>query len=374
MRNTLFFSKLIQCIFVIGFLFGLLLFLSNSSNNLTHSSSLSLEQFPKFGFTPLTVMPISLKVQLQTNMNSSQQADYSNVGVNDSPLHLNHINSSFSISQEINNISSQKVTVGDIDINYKIFGNGEPILLISGSGNVMDVWPNHFLQELSKQHKVIIFDNRGVGNTTSGINQFSVDQFSNDTVGLLKALDIKKADMLGFSMGSFVAQKVALDHPEKISKLILYGASCGGREGFPQDPNVVQTLSNFVNNKTNNISSFLEVTFPDKWMKENPNFLDTIPITSEIISPITIKKQFEINERWLSKDWSGVCDLLKTVTIPTLVLTGTEDQAVPAKNSLVITEKIPGAWLVQVKSAGHGLMYQYPELFANIIQTFLNSS
>ena len=374
MRNTLFFSKLIRCIFVIGFLFGLLLFLSNISNNLTHSSSLTLDQFPKLGSTPLTAMPISLKVQLQASMNSSQQADYSTAGVSDSLLHQDHINSSFNISQEINNISSQKVTVGDIVINYKILGNGEPILLISGSGNVMDVWPNHFLQELSKQHKVIIFDNRGVGNTTSGINQFSVDQFSNDTAGLLKALDIKKADVLGFSMGSFVAQKVALDHPEKISKLILYGASCGGQEGFPQDPNVVQTLSNFVNNKTNNISSFLEVTFPDKWMKENPNFLDTIPKTSEIISPLTIKKQFEINERWLSKDWSGVCDLLKTVTIPTLVLTGTEDQAVPAKNSLVITEKIPGAWLVQVKGAGHGLMYQYPELFANIIQTFLNSS
>jgi len=358
---------------VLGFAIGLL-FLSNNSNNLAHSSSLSLEQSPTLDSTYLTLPPSSHKVQLQAYMNSSQHIDDSGAKVISNSSHQNYINSSFNVFQDINNIPSKKITVGDIDINYKIFGKGKPLLLISGSGNVMDVWPIHFLQELSKLHKVIIFDNRGVGNTTLGVNQFSVEQFSNDTAGLLQALNIKKTDVLGFSMGSFVAQKLVLDHPEKISKMILYGASCGGQDGIPQQPHVVQTLTNFVNNKTKNIGSFLEVTFPDKWMKENPNFTDTIPKTSEIISHITTKKQFEINERWLSKDWNGICELLTKITIPTLVLTGTEDQAIPAKNSLVITEKIPGAWLIQVKGAGHGLMYQYPELFANIVKTFLNLS
>ena len=69
-----------------------------------------------------------------------------------------------------------------------------PILLISGSGNVMDVWPLPLLLELSSNHTVIIFDNRGVGNTTSGTGPFTIDQFANDTVGLLDALNIRKAD------------------------------------------------------------------------------------------------------------------------------------------------------------------------------------
>jgi pimeloyl-ACP methyl ester carboxylesterase len=132
----------------------------------------------------------------------------------------------------VQNLPIKKVHVGDIDIAYKTFGKGEPILLISGSANVMDFWSPSMLQELSSNHTVIIFDNRGVGNTTSGSKPFSIQQFTNDTVGLLDALKIPKADVLGFSMGSFVAQGLTLMHPEKVNRLILYAASCGGQEGI----------------------------------------------------------------------------------------------------------------------------------------------
>ena len=272
----------------------------------------------------------------------------------------------------IDNVPLQKVTVGDIDIAYKQMGQGPSILLISGSGNVMDVWPKHFLQELSKNHKVIIFDNRGVGNTTSGIKAFSIKQFANDTAGLLNALKLQQTDVLGFSMGSFVAQQFALTYPDKVNRLILYGASCGGQDGTPQSPKVVKALSDFVNNQTEDEASFLEVTFPIKWIRENPNFLDSIPKTHEIILSTTVKKQFEINENWLSKNWTGVCDQLQKMAKPTLIITGTEDQAVPAANSLTLVDKIPGAWLVQIRDAGHGLMYQYPETFTEVVETFLN--
>ena len=80
-----------------------------------------------------------------------------------------HSNFSDSNLLNIMSIPSQKVKVGDIYIAYKTLGKGEPILLISGSGNVMDVWPSSLLQKLSFDHQVIIFDNRGVGNSTSGI-------------------------------------------------------------------------------------------------------------------------------------------------------------------------------------------------------------
>jgi hypothetical protein len=84
----------------------------------------------------------------------------------------------------IANIVAKKINVGDIKMAYKTFGNGPPIILVSGSANVMDVWPSYFLQELSKNHKVVIFDNRGVGNTTAGTKPFSIVQFANDTAGL----------------------------------------------------------------------------------------------------------------------------------------------------------------------------------------------
>ena len=103
------------------------------------------------------------------------------------------------------------------NIAYESFGQGSPILLISGSGNVMDVWPSSMLHELSSNHTIIIFDNRGVGNTTLGTKPISVKQMANDTVGLLDALKIHKVDVLGFSMGSFVAEQLAITHPERES-------------------------------------------------------------------------------------------------------------------------------------------------------------
>jgi pimeloyl-ACP methyl ester carboxylesterase len=94
------------------------------------------------------------------------------------------------------------------NIAYESFGQGSPILLISGSRNVMDVWPSSMLHELelSSNHTIIIFDNRGVGNTTLGTKPISVKQMAIDKVGLLDALKIHIVDVLGFSMGSFVAE------------------------------------------------------------------------------------------------------------------------------------------------------------------------
>jgi hypothetical protein len=183
----------------------------------------------------------------------------------DTPLIYGQTNQTISEivgSLNIQDIQAKKVHVGDIDIAYKTFGKGDHILLISGSGNVMDVWPTHFLKELASNHTVIIFDNRGVGNTTVGTRPLSIGQFANDTVGLLDALDIQRIDVLGFSMASFIAQQLALTHPERVNRLVLYGASCGGQEGIPQTQEVTMTISDFVNNRSQNADAFLCVTIP----------------------------------------------------------------------------------------------------------------
>jgi pimeloyl-ACP methyl ester carboxylesterase len=190
----------------------------------------------------------------------------------------------------------------------------------------------------------------------------------------LDALDIQRTDILGFSMASFIAQQLTLTHPERVNRLILYGASCGGQEGIPQTREVTMTISDLVNNRSQNADAFLSVTFPPEWIRTNPNYLETIPNTTEIILSTTLVKQFNAVEDWLSRNWTGVCDQLQHISIPTLILTGAEDVAVPAANSLILVQKIPGAWLAQIKGAGHGLMYQYPEKFSEIVKTFLSTT
>jgi len=275
----------------------------------------------------------------------------------------------------VQNIPAKKAQVGDINIAYKTFGKGDPILLISGSGSVMDAWNPTILRDLSSNHTVIIFDNRGVGNTTAGTKPFSIIQFANDTAGLLDALKIQKADVLGFSMGSFVAQELALLHPEKVNRLILYAASCGGKENIPESPEVVKIQSDFAYNRSHDVGKLLSVLFPLPWIKSHPNNISNIiSLYKEIVPPDTRTQQFNIVENWFATNWSGVCNQLSKVTIPTLVVTGTEDVAVPTANSLIIAQKIPGAWLVQIKGAGHGLMHQYPEILSTVLQTFLTTT
>ena len=265
---------------------------------------------------------------------------------------LDQINSNNSTNSllKTQNIPVKKVHVGDIDIAYKTFGKGEPFLLISGAGMNMDAWEPSTLKNLSTNHTVIIFDNRGVGNTTTGTKQSSVQQFVNDTVGLLDALKIQKADVLGFSQGSFTAQQLAVTHPEKVNRVILYAASCGGKESISPSPEFLKSSKDFINNLTRGIAT------------PPPGF--TLNTTMQ---------QNKVGISWLASNWSGICEQIRNISKPTLVIAGTDD-VVPVANSLIIAAKIPGAWVLQIKGAGHDLMFQYPDKFNKVLQTFLSTT
>jgi pimeloyl-ACP methyl ester carboxylesterase len=272
-------------------------------------------------------------------------------------------------SLDIQSIPSKKVHVGDIDIAYKIFGKGDPILLINGYSQSMDNWDPTLLERLASNHTVIIFNNRGIGNTTSGENRFfSIAQFANDTAGLLDVLEIKQADILGYSMGGFIAQELALTHPDRVGKLIIYASLCGGNESILASE-VINMLSNGSGTAMERIERFHPLFFPEKWRNENPNYLERIPKTIETIPNKTLDQHTEA-----IFNWTGTCSKLKNITQPTLVIVGTDDVVTLPANSLLITERIPGAWLVQIKGAGHGLMYQYPEQFNKVLQTFLSTT
>jgi pimeloyl-ACP methyl ester carboxylesterase len=226
------------------------------------------------------------------------------------------------------------------------------------------------LETLASNHTVIVFDNRGIGNTTSGSEQkFSIPLFANDTAGLLEALNIKKADVLAWSMGGRIAQELTLNYPDRVGKLILYAIGCGGEGSVPQSQEVRNEFVNRTGTAEDRIARLVPLFFPQDWRNENPNYLENIPKTTETILNQTLNKQIEA-----AATSTPTCDRLKNVTQPTLVIVGTDDAATPAANSLRMAELIPGSWFVQIKGGGHGLMYQYPEQFSNIVETFLENT
>jgi pimeloyl-ACP methyl ester carboxylesterase len=180
----------------------------------------------------ITIFLVIVIITLPTIMTGTANRIYGQPN----PMNLNITDS----SPNIQNIPSKKVQVGDIEIAYKMFGNGDPILLISPAQADMNAWEPSTLGQLSSNNTVIVFDNRGVGNTTTGSRPFSVQQFANDTAGLMDALKIQKADVLGYSLGSFVAQQLAVTHPEKVNRLILLASSCGGKENIPRSPEILK--------------------------------------------------------------------------------------------------------------------------------------
>ena len=151
------------------------------------------------------------------------------------PIQMDLLNTTDS-SANIQNMTVQKVHVGDIDIAYKMFGKGDPIILFNGASDNMDAWDPSFLAGISSNHTVIVFDQRGIGNTTAGSKPYTIEQLANDTAGLLDALKIPKADVMGYSLGSWIAEQLTIMYPDKVNSLVLVGSSCGGKDSIPKPP------------------------------------------------------------------------------------------------------------------------------------------
>jgi pimeloyl-ACP methyl ester carboxylesterase len=277
------------------------------------------------------------------------------------------MNSNLTNPMTFQNILPKKVHVGDIDIAYKMFGKGEVLILIPGSSMTMDEWEPNVLNRLASNHTVIIFDNRGIGNTTAGNKTWSIEQFANDTAGLLDALKIEKpVDVLGFSLGGSVAQELTLMHPQQVNKLILYATSCGGKATIP--PQISPTAMKSMMSGNASKDTFLSALFPKEWIKANAAYVQKFISLMTLPTMENIQHQAEVGA-----NWKGTCDILSSITKPTLIITGTDDVTSPPTNSLLLAQKIPGAWLVQIQGGGHGAMYQYPDIFSRIVLTFLET-
>lgn len=276
----------------------------------------------------------------------------------------------------IDNFPIQKITVGDMEIEYKVLENqsikdnnkaGSPLLFVPGLRITMDMWPPTLLHELvQSNHRVIVYNNRGTGNSSDGTRDYTIGQLASDAAGLLDALNIGKAHIFGWSMGSYIAEDLALLHPDKVNSLILYGAGPGGDKAIPSSAELMQTLGGVSGTPEEQARQILSFFFPQVWLLDNPDYINQFPLLKSTVSMETTQKQAQA-----IVSWKGMYDSPSLITQPTLVLMGTEDIITTPKAALSLVEKIPLASLIQIKDAGHGWMYQYPEKFTKVVKTFL---
>ncbi len=222
-----------------------------------------------------------------------------------------------------------------------------------------------------------------MGETTAGTQQpFSIEQFANDTAGLLDALQIEKADVFGASLGSFVAQELALNYPEKVDRLILHATYCGGNETVYPSGQAAETLMTLASpevlqNMTAEQQAMIlaPILFPLEWLEEHPEILNTTVIQ---LTPIRSASAEIIQQQGLAVGtWTvqgGSCDRLANIMHPTLLIVGDQDLLAPAANSVMMAQRILNSQLVIIEETGHGAMWQVPNEFTANVQNFLESA
>jgi len=264
------------------------------------------------------------------------------------------------------NEADRLIRVGDIKIDYRIYNDGYPLVMIMGSGSTMKLWEPGLIRTLSPFFKLIVFDNRGMGNTEVGQHPFTIEQFADDTAGLMDALGIQQAHVLGWSMGTLIAEEVALRHPDKVNKLVLYAAHCKA-DLFPPTPEVMQKLTDRSGTPAEQGMRFISLLFAPDWPQSHRGRLKEIffrPLGKTPVKNVA-KQAMAIGT------WKGCCERLDQITNPTLVIAGADDVLVPPQNAPYIADKIPKAQLVLYENSGHGLMFQYPDRFSGKVIEFL---
>jgi pimeloyl-ACP methyl ester carboxylesterase len=147
----------------------------------------------------------------------------------------------------------------------------------------------------------------------------------------------------------------------------LYASGCGGKSAIPTNPKILQVVTNASMSYQQRIEKNIPFLFPAKWFEANPDYLNYLPFPKESVSVKAIQQQLEAVAKW-----TGSCNAISNITQPTLVIVGTDDA--PLQDALMLARKIPGSWVVQIRDAGHGLMYQYPGEFNRAIITFLEDN
>ena len=133
-----------------------------------------------------------------------------------------------------------------------------------------------------------MFDSRGLGNTTMGSKPYTSQQLANDAAGLLDALKLPKANVMGYSLGSFIAQQFTMMYPDKINNLVLVASSCGGKNHTPKPPEFIKLQSEIVNKSLNNVSisqeemkELVSASVGYGWLKLHPESLRTFQLCSK---------------------------------------------------------------------------------------------
>jgi pimeloyl-ACP methyl ester carboxylesterase len=265
--------------------------------------------------------------------------------------------------------SFEKLQVDGAQIAYRRIGNGRPLMVLNGFAATSADWDPSFLDRLASSNEVVLVDNRGIGRSTDNGRPFDIAQLADDATRVVEALGIERTNLLGWSMGGFIALTLALQHPWRIDKLILLSTEPGGADADLAPAEVWSQLIDMSGTPHEQARRLLSLLFP-RAVAESiyREFGDIVAQARAQLSPDLVNRQVAAIEAWHRV---GIGNRLREMNVPVLIATGTADVVVPPSNALRLVNAIPGAWLAQFDGGGHAFMAQYPRPLADLINNFL---
>ncbi len=263
-----------------------------------------------------------------------------------------------------------KAKSNGIELYYETHGEGQPLVLISGIGYSLWQW-HRMVPFLERRFRVIVLDNRGVGQSDKPAGPYSAQMLAADTAGLLDALDIESAIVMGHSMGGFIAQAMALDFPPKVAKLILCSTNFGGPHAVPITPEAMRVLSDVTGDPLTRFKNGLNVSTAPGWAEKNPQVLEEWIQwrLAHPVDPPPYQAQLAIGLS-LIPEAAAFESKLPRIKIPTLILFGVHDKVVPPENADLLAKQITNSKTVVFPDAGHFFPIEIPEAAARAVVEF----
>lgn len=265
---------------------------------------------------------------------------------------------------------NQTIEANGIKFSYRSFGKktGTPIVFLQHFTGTMDYWDPSVVDGLAKSHQVIVFNNTGMGHTTGKVAD-SIEQMTKDAESFINTLGYKQVDLLGFSMGGFIAQELAAANPDKIRKVVLVGTSNKGG-----GDHLLKVLGEAFSQSNSDPRQYLFFTQTAQSQAAGKEFIARSSVRKDR-DPEISKEDMNSHAKALIT-WANTPDseftLLKSIKQPVLVVQGSNDTMLDTANSITLYQHLPNAQLVLYPDSAHGSLFQYPSDFVSKVSNFLN--
>ncbi|MGW9265653.1 alpha/beta fold hydrolase [Gordonia terrae] len=269
-------------------------------------------------------------------------------------------------------VPTRTIRVGDTDFAYRTYGpaGGVPVVFLHHLAANLDNWDPRVTDGIASRHRVIAFDNRGVG-ASGGTTPDSIEAMAADAIAFIDAMGVEKVDLFGFSMGGFLAQIIAARRPELVRKIIMAGTGPAGGRGIDKVTRVTytDTITALLTRKDPKQNLFFTRTENGK--ARSREFIARLnERTDDRDDPVSLKT-FRTQLRAIHAWGTSAPADLGVVTQPVLVANGDDDRMVPTSNSHDLARRLPDAILQIYPDAGHGGIFQEHQQFVPTALEFL---